>query len=98
VDTDWFQIGRGISLFRRWKTWWISVAESGKRIRHSLGTHDQAEAVIMAGKLLKDLEAAQASIKRDLIFLQRAAHSRQSQSASPLPILDAPMPSKELDY
>ncbi len=61
-------LGDGLAIQRRGKVWWIDLYHSKKRFRQSLETQDVGEALLMANKFRKELEA-----QKSLIELSRYA-------------------------
>ncbi len=66
AGNDRRNLGAGVTIQRRGKVWWIHLYHSKKQFRQSLGTYDVGEALLMAYKFRRELDA-----QRSLIDLSR---------------------------
>jgi integrase len=44
-ERERIKVTDGVSIYLRWKTWWIDVHGNGRRTKRSLGTTDRSEAI-----------------------------------------------------
>lgn len=65
---DRIYLGEGIALQRRGETWWLDIYRAGRRIRRSLGTQDDQNALEIGTTLLSDLRRAQGTIEVESIL------------------------------
>ena len=43
-----FPVGPGITIYPRFKTWWVDIRKDGARSQKNLRTHEYKEAVVRA--------------------------------------------------